>query len=473
VIIAPRGRLAGALLAGAVLVSACSSSSSDGEAAPEPGIELLGGATTVFDVSGNAFSFPARNLDNEGRDAFSLGNHFFRRNWVTAPASISGNDGLGPTFNATSCGACHFKDGRGAPPTKPDELFVGLLIRLSIPGQDEHGGPLGDPAYGGQFNQNAVLGVPSEGKLRVRYDEAPGGYADGESYSLRRPTYEMSELAFGAFAPGIMTSPRVAQAMIGLGLLEAVAEETVLALADPDDRDGDGVSGRANMVWNQRLSRPSLGRFGWKANQPTVEQQSAGAFLGDIGITSSLDPKENCPPAQSLCNAAKSGGTPGAPELSEQKLVAVSRYGATIAVPSRRDWTNPVVRRGEQLFAGAGCGACHVAKLQTGVLDKFPALSNQAIRPFTDLLLHDMGPELADGRPDFLATGTEWRTAPLWGIGLIRAVNKHQFLLHDGRARGIAEAILWHGGEGTRSRDAFRTMTKADREALLAFVEDL
>lgn len=469
----PKAGLFGALLLGAALASACSSASTDREDPPEPGTELLGGATTVFDVSQNAFSFPARNLDKDAGEAFALGNHFFRRNWVTAPASISGNDGLGPTFNATSCDACHFKDGRGAPPTKPAELFVGLLVRLSVPGVDDHGAPLGDPAYGGQFNQNAILGVKAEGKVTVRYDEMPGAFADGAPYSLRKPTYEFSDLAYGVMASGIMTSPRVAQAMLGLGLLEAVPEQAVLALADPEDKDGDGVSGRPNMVWNQRASKATLGRFGWKASQPTVEQQAAGAFLGDIGITSSLGPTENCPVPQAACTAARSGGTPGAPELSELKLDAVARYSATIAVPSRRDWMSPVVRRGERLFEGAGCGACHAPKLQTGMLERFPALSNQTIRPFTDLLLHDMGPDLADGRPDFLASGTEWRTAPLWGIGLVGSVNKHQFFLHDGRARGFAEAILWHGGEGARARDAFRTMTKVDRDALVAFLGDL
>ena len=462
----------GCLLVAAAALAACSSSTPE-EHELEPGTELLGGATTVFDVSGSAFSFPARNLDDDGQSAFALGNHFFRRNWVTAPASIAGNDGLGPTFNATSCDACHFHDGRGAPPTTPDELFVGLLIRLSVPGQDEHGAPLGDPAYGGQFNQNAILGVPAEGNAKVRYDEVPGTYADGEAYSLRRPTYELTDLAFGPLAPGIMLSPRVGQAMVGLGLLQAIPEETILGLADPDDRDGDGISGRANMVWNQRAAKATLGRFGWKANQPTIEQQVAGAFLGDIGITSELDPLENCTPAQSGCTKAISGGTPGAPELSQQKLDAVTRYSLTIAVPSRRAWTTPEVRRGEALFATAGCASCHAPKLQTGVLDGFPALSNQTIRPFTDLLLHDLGPDLADNRPDFLASGTEWRTAPLWGLGLQQAVSKHQFLLHDGRARGPAEAILWHGGEAARARDAFRAMPKADRDSLLAFLQDL
>lgn len=467
------GPLLVAVLSGSAAAACASRGETDVEPSLEAGRELLGGATTVFDVSGEAFSFPARNLTTELSNSFSLGNHFFRRNWVSAPASIAGNDGLGPTFNATSCDACHFKDGRGAPPTAPGERFVGLLVRLSVPGEDPHGGPLGEPNYGGQFNQNAILGVKAEGNVAVTYEEIAGSYADGEAYSLRRPSYAFSDLAFGPLANNVMTSPRVAQAIIGLGLLAAIPEETLRALSDEDDHNGDGISGRMNFVWNQREGRRTVGRFGWKANQPTVEQQVAGAFLGDIGITSALNPAENCPAAQAECASARSGGETGAPELSEQKLVAVTHYNTTLAVPSRRDWNRADVRRGEQLFGEAGCAACHLPKVETGELAGFPALSNQLIRPYTDLLLHDMGPDLADGRADFLATGTEWRTAPLWGIGLQKVVNRHEFLLHDGRARGLAEAILWHGGEATLSRDAFRAMGNVDRAAVLAFLKDL
>jgi len=453
--------------------AACGSGDEHAEEAPEQGVELLGGATTIFDTSPNAFTFAARNLDDKARDAFALGDHFFNRNWVTAPASISENDGLGPAFNATSCSACHFKDGRGAPPASSDKDFVGLLIRLSIEGKNEHGGPMPEPAYGDQFNPHAILGVPAEGTARVRYDEVPGSYGDGEPYSLRRPTYELSELAYGPMAPGTMMSPRTAPSTIGLGLLEAIAEETVLAGADPDDHDGDGISGRPNYVWNVRAGRATLGRFGWKANQPTIEQQTAGASVGDIGITSSLFPRENCPEAQAACKAAPSGGTPDAPELRDEKLAYMTDYGMTIAVPARRNWTAPAVVRGAQVFRDAHCSGCHTVKITTGTLERYPALSQQVIRPYTDLLLHDMGDELADGRPDFEADGREWRTPPLWGIGLVKSVNKHQFFMHDGRARGFAEAILWHGGEAMAAREAFRTMVKADRDALLSFLESL
>lgn len=441
--------------------------------APEPGTELSGGATTIFDHGANAYAFPARNYSAEHRDQFSLGDHFFNRNWVTAPASISGNDGLGPTFNATSCSACHFKDGRGTPPEQPGEAFLGLLLRLSIPGADEHGGPLPEPSYGGQFNHHAILGVPAEGDTSVTYSDVAGQFPDGESYLLRRPQYRFDNLAFGPLAADVMVSPRVAPATFGLGLLQAISEATVLAHADEADANGDGISGRPNYVWDVRAGKPALGRFGWKANQPTIEQQTAGAFLGDIGITSSMFSAENCPPAQTACAAAKSGGSPGAPELSDDKLRAMTIYGMGLGVPARRDWTRPDVVHGQRLFEDVGCAACHLPKLETGTLDGFPELSGQTIRPFTDLLLHDLGAELGDGRPDFLASGSEWRTPPLWGLGLLSTVNHHTHLLHDGRARNAQEAILWHGGEAARARDAFRALPRADRQALLAFLDSL
>jgi len=452
-----------ALLGPAALAAAC------GPAA-EPGEELSGGETTVFDQGRGAFSLAARNLQGERRDRFFVGNALFNRSWVTAPSSTTGQDGLGPTFNATSCSACHFKDGRGAPPADAGEEFLGLLLRLSVPGQDEHGGPPGDPNYGGQFNHRSVLGVPAEGRSTVTYEEVPGAFPDGAPYSLRRPSYVLSDLQFGPPAPGLMLSPRTAPAMIGLGLLQAVPEETILARADEDDAGGDGISGRPNLVWDPKAGGTRLGRFGWKANQAGLEQQTSGAFLGDIGITSPLFPSENCPPTQAACAAAIAGGSP---EIDQDKVEDVTYYSHLLAVPARRDWQEPQVLRGKAAFLAAGCGACHAPSLVTGTLDGFPELSGQTIRPFTDLLLHDMGEDLADHRPDFLATGREWRTPPLWGIGLVAVVNEHTDFLHDGRARNLAEAILWHGGEAEAAREAFRAMDEDERAALLRFLESL
>jgi CxxC motif-containing protein (DUF1111 family) len=454
----------------ALLAAATACGAPDDEASPEAGEELSGGDTTVFETGQSAFSLAARNLRGERRDPFFVGNSMFNRGWVTAPSSTSGQDGLGPTFNANSCSSCHFKDGRGAPPAEPGESFVGLLVRLSIPGEDEHGGPLGDPNYGGQFNHHSVLGVPAEGRSTLEYRELPGNYADGAPYSLREPSYGFEDLAFGPFAPGIMLSPRTAPFMIGLGLLEAIPERSLLERADEQDADGDGISGRPNWVWDPKSDGVALGRFGWKANQPGLEQQNSGAFLGDLGITSPLFQHENCPDVQTACTDARSGGTP---EIEQDKIEAVTYYSSLLAVPARRDWQAREVLRGKALFAETGCASCHVPSWQTGELEGFAELSGQTIRPYTDLLLHDMGEALADHRPDYLATGSEWRTPPLWGIGLVSVVNRHTSFLHDGRARDLAEAILWHGGEAEPAREAFRELPAADRAALLAFLEDL
>jgi len=433
------------------------------------GDALSGGAGTVFDATISAFGQPARNLPLDQRTDFFVGNALFNRDWVTAPSSTNGSDGLGPVFNARSCSSCHFRDGRGRPPIPPEDDSVGLLFRLSIPGVTAEGGPVPDPSYGGQLNQAAILNVPGEGHVAVSYDELPGSYADGEPYSLRRPRYDLVDLAFGPPDPALLVSPRSAPFLIGLGLLEAVDAAAVLAAADPDDRDGDGISGRANLVWDVRRGEPALGRFGWKANVPTLEQQNAGAFVGDIGITSPLFPEQNCTAVQIACLAAPTGGSP---EIDQGKLDAVTFYSRTLAVPARRDVLDPAVQRGEILFSEIGCAACHIATMITGAAAE-PALAGQRIHPYTDLLLHDMGDGLADGRPDFLADGREWRTPPLWGLGLIETVNRHTLLLHDGRARGAAEAILWHAGEAAAARERFRTLPSGDRAALLRFLDSL
>ena len=432
--------------------------------------ELLGGETTALVSNRNAFSHSARNLTNLERRTFEVGDSFFEQNWVTAPASTEARDGLGPTFNAQSCSSCHTLDGRARPPENADDPERGLLFRLSIPGVDAvTGGPLPDPNYGGQLQDRAVLSVPAEGRFLIAYDLIEGNYGDGEPYSLLAPRYSFADLAFGPLHPGIMMSPRIAPAVFGAGLLEAIPEGDILAQADPDDSDGDGISGRANMVWDARRQATALGRFGWKANVPTAEQQIAGAFHGDIGVTSALFPGENCPAIQGECREAPNGG---APEIPEERLGQVVFYNRTLAVPAMRDVAEPQVRRGAELFRDAGCAACHTPRHTTGD-HPVGALSGQAILPYTDLLLHDMGAGLADGRPDFRASGREWRTPPLWGIGLVDNVNGHTRFLHDGRARSIAEAILWHDGEGLAAREAFRNMSREEREAVLRFLESL
>jgi CxxC motif-containing protein (DUF1111 family) len=429
-----------------------------------------GGDGTTFTVGKNAFTQAAENLVGERRDPFFDGDSTFNRNWTTAPASTSANDGLGPTFNARSCSSCHFKDGRGRPPFSEDEPMSSMLIRLSVPGVDEHGGPKPEPVYGGQLNPLGILGVAGEGDPRVVTTSKTGQYDDGSSFELSVPSYELRDLAYGDLAEDVMLSPRTAPQMIGLGLLSAIDEADLLANADPDDANQDGISGRPNRVWDVGNQVVAVGRFGWKANQPRLEQQNAGAFVGDIGITSSLFPTQNCTDAQPECLAAVSGGEP---EVDDRHLEQVDYYSKYLAVPARRDYSDAQVLKGEALFGQLGCSGCHTPTFKTADLVDSPELSRQTIHPYTDLLLHDLGDDLADNRPDFEADGNEWRTPPLWGIGLFKDVNGHTRYLHDGRARNLEEAVLWHGGEARTSTDAFKALAQGERDALLRFLGSL
>jgi CxxC motif-containing protein (DUF1111 family) len=446
-----------------MVVSACGDGGSQLE-------DELGGDLTRHDDSRNALSFPAPDLSAADRRRFEVGDSFFTKNWITAPSSTEARDGLGPTFNAQACSSCHVLDGRGAPPDpEAIDARLGLLLRLSVPGETATGAPAEHPVYGGQLEDRAILDVPAEGRVDVTVETIRGTYADGTPYELTKPTYTVADPAFGPFGDDTMISPRLAPQVIGMGLLEAVPDDVLLDAADPDDTDGDGVSGRPNRVWDARSGEQIIGRFGWKANVATVEQQVAGAFHGDIGITSALHPDEDCPDAQTACAASATGGSP---ELTDDRLAAVTFYGRTLAVPAMRDVGDDSVAAGADVFADLGCTACHSPTLTTGDSD-IAALSDQTIHPYTDLLLHDMGSGLADGRPDFEATGSEWRTPPLWGLGIVDDVNGQRFLLHDGRATTFEEAILWHGGEGARAAEAFRSATAEDRAKLLAFLEAL
>jgi CxxC motif-containing protein (DUF1111 family) len=458
--------------------------------------EKTGGETTVFVTGKNAFSFPAANLSDTERTRFVIGNSFFKRNWVEAPASTTARDGLGPHFIARSCAGCHALDGRGEPPQIRNRLNadqpVHLLMRLSIPGKpDARAGVLPEPVYGDQFNNAAVQGVKPEGEVVIRVTPVRGKFADGTAYTLSRPSYSFRKLGYGPMHPQVMVSPRIAPQMIGMGLLEAIPESEILANAKNQAALPGPIKGMPNQVWDGVAQRTMVGRFGWKANVATVAHQTAGAFLGDIGITSSVFSHEICTPTQKDCLAAPSGGkklaAAGAPaqgpqgspatEIDDKTLEAVTFYTATVAPPARRGARDPQVLAGQKLFAQAQCVVCHRPSYVTAD-GPFPrltskALSGQTIYPYTDLLLHDMGEGLADGRPDFLASGRQWKTPPLWGIGLIKDVNGHTRLLHDGRANGVLEAILWHGGEAEASRQQVLNLRKAERDALVKFVESL
>lgn len=452
-----------------------------------------GGAATVrARDDADAFSLSSANISFQDELQFKIGNGLFRKLWVSSPSSTLASDGLGPLYNARGCQNCHLKDGRGHPPDAAGQPGGSMFLRLSVPADDNAertriedylagtGNPYRptrpDPVYGGQLQDLSVAGVPAEGRMVVTYAEEAVELSGGEIAHLRRPTYRIEDAAYGPLRDDLMISPRVAPQMIGLGLLESVPAADIVAGADPDDADGNGISGRAQIAWSARYDKPMLGRFGWKAGMPTIEEQSASAFSGDIGISTPLHPAPSgdCTPAQHPCIKAPHGdGDARVTEIDAEGLDLVTFYSQNLAVPARRDPEDPQVLRGKQGFYKAGCADCHRPKFVTARMQDRPEHSFQLIWPYSDMLLHDMGKGLADDRPEGLADGREWRTAPLWGIGLTRQVNGHSMFLHDGRARSILEAILWHGGEGRAARDHVAKMPPDDRAALIRFVESL
>lgn len=440
-----------------------------------PPIILSGGGATVFARGRNAFSLPSANMPLMQKLDFSVGNSFFRNPWVTAPASTDARDGLGPLFNTNGCQNCHIKDGRGHAPNGPEDSAVSLLLRLSIPESNLlakaiQQGVLPEPNYGDQLQDFAIAGVKPEGRIHIEYTPIKKILAGGQTVMLRKPIVSIIDLAYGKLHQQVQMSARIASPMIGLGLLEAIAEDDILALADPDDNDNNGISGRANLVWDISRQSLALGRFGWKAGQPSVTQQNAAAFDGDLGITSSLFLKDHCTERQVECLNSPNGGKP---ELSDKILDLVSFYTRNLAVPARRNYDDNDVQQGEKLFREIGCASCHKPQSQTAADYPLTWLANQTIYPYTDLLLHDMGVGLADNRPEFMANGQEWRTPPLWGIGLAKTVNKEASFLHDGRARSLTEAILWHGGEAEKSQSIFALLPSQQRSMLIDFLNSL
>jgi CxxC motif-containing protein (DUF1111 family) len=419
-----------------------------------------------------AFIQPVDRLPFEERLNFLVGQAVFERLWVAAPASTRSADGLGPLYNARSCSGCHLRNGRGAV-----AAAASLVTKLSVPARTTDGGTDAEPTYGTQLQS---LGIPDqtiEGRLEIAYEPIPVTLPDGLRIELRRPRYHLTDIGFGPLAPDAMLSPRLAPPIIGMGLLARIAEDDILVAADPHDTDGDGVSGRPHLVNIDGDHPPLLGRFGWKAAEPTLMQQAALALSLDIGISSPLRPDGHgdCTARQTACRRAPTGNSPqfGNVEAPETVMQALLFYLDNLGPPPRRDADDVDVRNGEHVFASAGCAACHQPRFVTVGDPARPWLSEREIHPYTDLLLHDMGEGLADDRPEGAADGREWRTAPLWGIGRTEAVNGHAFYLHDGRARSLIEAILWHGGEADAARRRFVKLTSRERADLLRFLGSL
>jgi CxxC motif-containing protein (DUF1111 family) len=444
-----------------------------------------GAATQIVPPSRNAFLKSSANLPEERELEFAVGFSLFEKLWIAAPSATKASDGLGPLYNARACSACHPRNGRGRPPAGQDDRAGSLLLRVSIPDaasglSDEELALLPnapEPHYGFQIQDKSVPGVPAEGRLHVTYESVPVTLGDGSVVVLQKPTYDIATPGYGPLHPEAQISPRIAPHMIGLGLLEAIPEADILAHADPEDANGDGISGRPNVVWSEFYGQWMTGRFGLKAGAPSVRVQSMDALNSDIGLSNPVRTAASgdCTQLQRECMAAPDGNTPAQDNLEASVVVMdlLTHFARNIAAPQRRDIDAPEVLAGKALFYDAGCTGCHVPKFVTHRLEDRPEQSFQLIWPYSDMLLHDMGEGLADHRPEWQATGREWRTAPLWGIGLTAKVSGHTSFLHDGRARSFEEAILWHGGEAEKAREAFRVMNKTERDALISFLESL
>ena len=422
--------------------------------------------TTMRDAAAYRQTIPF--LDSQRQLHHLDGFDSLAQKWVM-PFLPTGVWGRGPLSNAESCLGCHINSGRGTAPAKSDEPLRTMLVRVSVPGKADNGGPKPHPRYGNQLNFMGVVNeVNGEAEVFVDWQEKPTQFSDGETISLRAPKIRIEQLVYGPLGDDVLFSTRITQPLLGLGLLEAIPDATLEALAAAPKPYG--IKGKTNRVWDIAAQRVAIGRFGHKASQPNLPQQIMAAFHEDMGVTSNLFPLEICTSTQKSCRDAFSAPQP---ELGPNQFTPLLFYVRANAVPARRNIDDVDVKRGAALFNDAACAACHIPELKTGDYAPIPEISNQTIRPYTDLLLHDMGDALADNRPDFEASGSEWRTPPLWGLGLAKIVNGQADLLHDGRARNTTEAILWHGGEANFSRETFLKMPVTDRQALLRFLDSL
>ncbi|MCY0964300.1 di-heme oxidoredictase family protein [Parathalassolituus penaei] len=457
---------------------------------------LAGGSGSTSRQPGPSFDRPVANMPEALRPDFYAGRALAEQPWIKAPTATDARDGLGPIYNARACLACHIRGGRSRVPDNSGEaLFVGPLVKLSRAGAnantiDPHDGVLADPVYGEQLQVRSVallhqLGkatptaiaasgdVAPEAEVRLFWDEQTFQYPDGQQVVLRKPRLQVTEAAYGDFHPDTRFSLRNAPPIHGAGLLELIPEADIAANADPDDRNGDGISGRLNQVWDPRDQAMRSGRFGLKANRANVDSIVASAFANDIGISNPLFPNQPCSSAQTRCNQQADGNNEDGFELPADLLLLVANFSRQLGVPRRDPQQVADTASAAPLFEQTGCSQCHQPRWQTAASSEFPHLGNQTIWPYTDLLLHDMGDGLADERQEFLASGREWRTPPLWGAGSGLKVNGSGLFLHDGRARSVEEAILWHDGEARAARQRFIALPQPQRQALTAFVDSL
>ncbi|WP_201556499.1 di-heme oxidoredictase family protein [Psychrobacter sp. 72-O-c] len=458
-----------------------------------------GGDTGVTVTSAESYSKPSSNLTASRKGDFFIGNAFFSQPWVLAPASTDSRDGLGGLFNVAACQSCHVKDGRGHAPMTTEDDADSLLVRLAMPATtDEQQQQLQNsliekvahPVYGGQLQDRGIQGVPAEARIVVQWTDKPVTFADGHIETLRAPTFNLTKPGYGAFDDELMVSPRIALPMIGLGLLEQIPDEDIKKQAVSNNKNANSIRGKFNWVMDPQTGKHALGRFGWKAGQTKLITQNQSAFSEDMGLTSNIRPHESCMPAQTACLNATTGADEqgnGKPpvEVNDEIAKFVEFYTRNLAVPNRRDADDAMVLAGKKRFYDMGCQSCHTPRYQLPKTnDDNLEQHGQVIYPYTDLLLHDMGDDLADrtiagklppkdAQVEFLANSYEWRTPALWGIGLAQTVDPQATFLHDGRARTLMEAVLWHGGEAAKQQQKVLKLDKQGRTELNAFLKSL
>lgn len=486
------------ILFSAIMLSACTQKD-DSFAPPfDPAENKPGGDTTVSIKPFASFEHPAANLPQSLRPDFHAGKALANQPWVKAPTVTTMRDGLGPLYNSRTCLMCHIKGGKGFVPENGEIPMLSSLVRLSIPATNspehqamlQHHGVIPHPIYGDQVQGQSTslahqLRHSQKDNDQLKHDIAPEAYVfidwqfsefvypDGHKVRLRKPQLRFENLGYGELGEDTLTSLRLAPPIHGMGLIELIPQAEITALADENDRNQDGISGRVNHIWDNETEQIVAGRFGWKANKPSVKVQTAAAFNGDVGISTTLFPGQPCSSQQTACLKAPTGNDVQNVELADDLLDLVVNFNRNLAPVERRNTNHPDVIKGRNYFYQAGCQQCHNPGFTTQSSEQNPHLGNQKIWPYSDFLIHDMGPDLADNRPDFTASGSEWRTAPLWGIGIQEQVNGSKALLHDGRAQTIEEAILWHGGEAAAVKATFISFEQAKRDALIQFVESL
>ena len=417
-------------------------------------ITNLGGDLSSTDFSFNAMQLPAPNISSRERfEEHLLTHRTFHKSFDTGVDG--GSSKVGPKFNHVSCAGCHANVGRGKVSfARGIDEGSSLLIKVALKGLKPNGAPRNVPGVGEQLQDHHIDGRRLY-DIRLRWRYLTGRYSDGSSYELRKPV--LSFKIPGVNQNNVVSSLRQTPAIIGMGLLEAVPDETLIAMSDPNDLDGDGISGEVNYSLSAETGNLEIGRFGFRATQPTIKQQNAAAFFNDMGVTNDL--------------FRESGKNK---ELSTATLNKNVFYLQAASIPAARNQSEPDVIEGKQLFQQIGCDDCHKMTLVAGDYE-VPEVANQTFHPFTDLLLHDMGDGLADTRPEFSASRREWRTTPLWGLGMVSALLREgrPGFLHDGRARTIEEAILWHAGEAKNSKLQFKNLTNEQRQKLLAFLNSI